>query len=98
MPHATAQRTYAVRSGVIDGHRICVLSSYDAIFTWPFEVAFETGYPYAQVFAPSDDDVICFEPMTAPPDALRARFGPPPAVAPGDCYRARFSITVERTP
>ena len=29
MTHTTAQRTYAVRSGVIDGQRICALSSYD---------------------------------------------------------------------
>ena len=55
------------------------------------EVAFEAGYPYAQVFAPCDDDVICFEPMTAPVNALRGR---PPSVAPGASYRARFSITV----
>ena len=60
------------------------------------EVAFEEGYPYVQVFAPSDDDVVCFEPMTAPTDALRGRLGPPPAVSPGECYRARFTITVER--
>lgn len=35
------------------------------------EVHFDEGYPAAQVFAPGDDDVICFEPMTAPTDALR---------------------------
>lgn len=55
------------------------------------EVAFEAGYPYAQIFAPCDDDVICFEPMTAPANALR---GTPPWVAAGSSYRARFSITV----
>jgi aldose 1-epimerase len=60
------------------------------------EVAFEEGYPYAQVFAPPDDDVVCFEPMTAPTDALRGCFRPPPAVSPGGCYRARFTITPER--
>lgn len=60
------------------------------------ELGFEQGYPYAQVFAPSDDDVVCFEPMTAPTDALRGCLGPPPAVSPGECYRARFTITVER--
>ena len=60
------------------------------------ELVFEEGYPYAQVFAPPDDDVVCFEPMTAPTDALRGCLGPPPAVSPGDCYRARFTITVER--
>jgi len=54
-------------------------------------VAFEQGYPYAQIFAPPDDDVICFEPMTAPADALRHD---PPAVAPGESYVARFSISV----
>lgn len=55
------------------------------------EVAFEAGYPYAQVFAPCDDDVACMEPMTAPTNALRGR---PPSVEPGGTYRARFSITV----
>ena len=55
------------------------------------EVAFEAGYPFAQIFAPCDDAVVCFEPMTAPANALRAG---PPTVAPGETYRARFSITV----
>ena len=30
---------------------------------------------YAQVFAPADQPVICFEPMTAPVDALRSHDG-----------------------
>jgi len=34
------------------------------------EVAFERGFPVAQVFAPADSDVVCFEPMTAPANAL----------------------------
>ena len=34
------------------------------------EVSFDRGYPYAQVYAPDDDDVIAFEPMTAPTNAL----------------------------
>ena len=34
------------------------------------ELAFLSGYPYAQVFAPAEDDVIAFEPMTAPTNAL----------------------------
>lgn len=34
------------------------------------EVCFEQGYTAAQVFAPGDEDVICFEPMAAPTDAL----------------------------
>jgi aldose 1-epimerase len=34
------------------------------------EVAFEQGYRYAQVYAPASADVVCFEPMTAPANAL----------------------------
>lgn len=58
-------------------------------------VRFEEGYPVAQVFAPATDDVICFEPMTAPTNALLSgdRL---PLVAPGERHRATFSITVER--
>jgi aldose 1-epimerase len=58
-------------------------------------VRLETGYPVAQVFAPAGDDVICFEPMTAPTNALGSgdRL---PLVGPGERYRAAFSITVER--
>lgn len=35
-------------------------------------VRLEQGYPAAQVFAPASDDVICFEPMTAPTNALNS--------------------------
>jgi aldose 1-epimerase len=35
------------------------------------EVRFERGYRAAQVFAPGGENVICFEPMVAPTDALR---------------------------
>src|SRR5262245_59740609 len=34
------------------------------------EVSFGHGYPFAQVYAPDDDDVIAFEPMTAPTNTL----------------------------
>jgi aldose 1-epimerase len=58
-------------------------------------VAFDEGYPVAQIYAPPTDAVICFEPMTAPTDALRSgdRL---PFVEPGRSYVATFSITVER--
>jgi len=56
------------------------------------ELAFEAGYPYAQVFAPPDDPVIAFEPMTAPANALVD--GSSSLVAPGDRYRAVFTIAV----
>ena len=57
------------------------------------EVVFEEGYGYAQVFAPSIADLVCFEPMTAPADALRHA---PDAVAPGESFTARFSVTIVR--
>jgi galactose mutarotase-like enzyme len=56
------------------------------------DVTFEKGYPAAQIFAPSSDDVVCFEPMAAPTDALRRgnyRF----AIA-GKPETSRFSIKV----
>jgi len=58
------------------------------------ELALLAGYPYAQVFAPADDDVIAFEPMTAPTNALVAAGPDLPLLARGDSYRAVFSITV----
>jgi aldose 1-epimerase len=33
-------------------------------------VSFDRGYPYAQVYAPAGSRFICFEPMTAPTNAL----------------------------
>jgi aldose 1-epimerase len=58
------------------------------------ELAFVEGYPYAQVFAPADDDVIAFEPMTAPANALVAGGTALRLVAPGHSFRATFSITL----
>ena len=45
------------------------------------EVSFEGGYPFAQVYAPDDDDVIAFEPMTAPDQRVGQRAGPEAARA-----------------
>jgi galactose mutarotase-like enzyme len=53
---------------------------------------FEQGYPYAQLFAPPSGDFICFEPMTAPANALRSGEGLT-VVAPGEQYRAAFTVT-----
>jgi aldose 1-epimerase len=57
------------------------------------EVAFENGFPYAQVFAPPGQALICFEPMTAPTDALRTHDGLR-LVAPGERASAAFAIRV----
>jgi len=58
------------------------------------EVAFGDAYPYAQVYAPSDDDVIAFEPMTAPTNAL-FEGGPELTVLDrGERFEATFSVRV----
>lgn len=73
----------------------------DPIFTvsssaCTLEIAFDAAYPHAQVYSPVDADFICFEPMTAPVNALRSgdglRF-----VAPGDVCTATFRIDVTGT-
>jgi galactose mutarotase-like enzyme len=56
-------------------------------------VRFDAGYPFAQVYAPADDDVICFEPMTAPTNALVSGDGLTWVPA-GSSYTATFSISV----
>jgi galactose mutarotase-like enzyme len=56
-------------------------------------VAFEHGFRYAQVFAPPEPRVICFEPMTAPVDALRTHDGLR-LVAPGERASAAFALRV----
>ena len=54
------------------------------------EVHFDYGYPAAQIFAPPAEDLVCFEPMAAPTDALRR--GGYQAAHPGEPAEAQFSI------
>ncbi|MGV0746213.1 aldose 1-epimerase [Mycolicibacterium sp. XJ870] len=56
------------------------------------DVTFHRGYHAAQLFAPRSDDVVCFEPMAAPTDALRR--GTYPTAVPGTPETATFSIMV----
>lgn len=58
-------------------------------------VTFDAGFDWAQVFAPPAHDYICFEPMTAPTNALVSGEGLT-LVAPGDSYPTRFTIAVTR--
>lgn len=53
----------------------------------------EAGFPCAQVFAPPEKDLVCFEPMTAPADALRT--GAFAVASPGAPYTAAFEIAVD---
>ncbi|BBZ62929.1 aldose 1-epimerase [Mycolicibacterium monacense] len=56
------------------------------------EVTFEKGYPAAQLFAPSADDLVAVEPMAAPTDALRRENYR--VAAPGEPDTSRFTIRV----
>ncbi|MGZ6705760.1 MAG: aldose epimerase family protein [Solirubrobacteraceae bacterium] len=58
-------------------------------------VRFDEGFPAAQIYAPPTLDVICFEPMTAPTNALVSGDGLR-LLAPGASHAATFSITVDR--
>jgi aldose 1-epimerase len=57
------------------------------------EVEFGEGYPVAQVYAPANEQFICFEPMTAPTNALATGEGLP-TVAPGAAFRTEFHVRV----
>jgi hypothetical protein len=56
------------------------------------EVHFDEGYSAAQVFSPSDDEVLCFQPMCAPTDSLRR--GTYRVATQGDPVTATFSVHV----
>lgn len=54
------------------------------------------GYPVAQVYSPAGADFICFEPMTAPTNALRSGDGLR-WVPPGGRFSATFAVTIEES-
>jgi aldose 1-epimerase len=57
------------------------------------ELEFREGYPYAQVYAPAGEQFVCFEPMTAPTNALISRDALPTVPA-GGVFRAAFAVSV----
>jgi galactose mutarotase-like enzyme len=57
------------------------------------EVDLRTGYPYSQVYAPEGQHLICFEPMTAPTNALVSG-DHLQVVQPGESFASAFGITV----
>jgi galactose mutarotase-like enzyme len=57
------------------------------------DVEFCDGFSHAQIYAPSGENFICFEPMTAPTNALISREGLA-LLAPGDSFHAAFAISV----
>jgi len=57
-------------------------------------VDFLAGYPYAQIFAPNDQEFVAIEPMTAPTSALTSGRGLR-VVAPRARFEAAFRVRVE---
>ena len=61
------------------------------------ELELGAGYPFAQVFAPppevEPEPYICFEPMTAPTNALVSGWGLR-SVPPGGSFRAEYTVRV----
>ena len=55
-----------------------------------------SGYPVTQVYAPESSQFICYEPMTAPVDALISGDGLR-WVKPGEEFEAVFTISVEQS-
>jgi aldose 1-epimerase len=56
-------------------------------------VTFRSGYDFAQVFAPAEQEFICFEPMTSTTNALNSGDGLR-IVPPGGDHRAEFTVTL----
>jgi galactose mutarotase-like enzyme len=57
------------------------------------ELRFEEGYSQAQIYAPPQDGFICFEPMTAPTNALITH-RELPVISPSEAFHASFSVAV----
>jgi aldose 1-epimerase len=58
-------------------------------------VEFAKGFDFAQVYGPADQSVVCFEPMTAPANALVTGGRDLRLVEPGTTFTAVFSVAVE---
>jgi aldose 1-epimerase len=61
------------------------------------ELEFRRGYSHAQVYTPKGESFICFEPMTAPTNALISR-DDLPVVEPGGVFEAEFTVNVSAGP
>jgi galactose mutarotase-like enzyme len=57
------------------------------------EVHFDEHFPFAQVYSPPGAEFICFEPMTAPTNALSTG-SDLPAVPPGRTFSASWTVTI----
>ena len=96
------RRPAQVASGRLAGH------TFDDAFLAPdggkfslvggskrIDVRFESGYGYSQLFAPEEDDVLAFEPMTAATNALVRGGTDLTVLGEDETYEARFSVAIE---
>jgi galactose mutarotase-like enzyme len=90
-PPLLADRTYDDLFPELSEPRVFTLSGAGRAL----RVAFGNGYPLAQVYAPRTADVIAFEPMTAPTNALITGAGLR-WIGPGDGFEATFSVSINR--
>jgi galactose mutarotase-like enzyme len=77
-------------AGIEDGTRFVLAGGGRRI-----ELELTDGYPFAQVYAPAGEELIAFEPMTAPTNAL-ASGRDLQLAAPGEPRSATFAISVAR--
>jgi galactose mutarotase-like enzyme len=57
------------------------------------ELTMGDGYEYAQVYAPAGQELVCFEPMTAPANALKTGDGLE-KLPPGEALSASFEVRI----
>ena len=57
------------------------------------EVTFDRGFPFAQLYAPPGEDLLAWEPMTAPTNALVSGEDLT-VIGTGESYSAAFSVSV----
>jgi aldose 1-epimerase len=79
-----------------DGFKLLELPARYVVGAAEKQLAIELieGFPYSQIYAPPGQDLICFEPMTAPANALRSGDGLS-VLVPGEQYRAVFRVAVD---
>lgn len=70
-----------------------LLSEQAAFSIDAIAIEFNSGFPFAQIFAPKDKDFIAIEPMTAQTNALCSGEGLR-VIAPGEQFTASFRIAV----
>ena len=87
---ALGARTYDDLFAVTPGARFSVAAAGRHL-----TIELTAGYRYAQVFAPPDQPVICFEPMMAPVNALRSHEGLR-SVPAGKRASATFALRVDQ--